>query len=186
MKKKNISYIEKEIIKYEKDKLGINELCYNTTSISDFIKNNKDEINTCIKEQIHEPIGVIKDKIKAILYNLNIKTKTERLMCQIRQDKTYFKDNIKIKDFNDVFLVIPKMNNHRVIKQSGAFLIFPHKYIEWKRFEINKIRINNKYVKSIMKELDALNINEESLFNDMDTVCNSIKEKYKSKDYKKN
>lgn len=182
IEEKNIPDIEEQIAKYEKEKWGLNDLYNDNTLISDFIESNKDEINTCIKEQKDEPKEVVIDKIKDILYNLYIKNKTEKLICQIRQDKPYFKDSIKIKDFSDVFLVRPKMNNYRVTKQSGAFLIFPHKEIIWDRFGINKIRINTKHIKSIMEELDALNINKESLFNDMDTVCNSIREKYKTKE----
>lgn len=82
------------------------------------------------------------------------------------------------KTFQNVFVVNPKLDNPRIIRQSGAFLLFPHKDVKWESINNNKWYVNKDKARDILKELDALNINKESLFNDMDTVCSSIKERY--------
>ena len=72
------------------------------------------------------------------------------------------------------FFVQPDNSNRRIDKQNGAFIISglakDVKQIEGKinYNVICKIRINNQ--KEILKELDMLNINEASLFPELDKV----------------
>ncbi len=47
-----------------------------------------------------------------------------RLLHNIREDKSYFNAIIDPDDVSKVYAVRPKLNNPRIIKQSGAFLIF--------------------------------------------------------------
>lgn len=120
-----------------------------------------------------------------------------KLLHNIKEDKSYFQPIIKPNDVGSVFAVIPKMDNPRIIRQSGAFLLFgikekdennPIKPMadvpkEWivrgnkdkgKRILIDKSRKNQ-----ILKELDMLGINKSSIFPEIESIAESVKDKYK-------
>lgn len=103
-----------------------------------------------------------------------------RLLHEVRQDKPYFEDLMHIETFNTIYCVKPKLDNPRIIKQNGAFLIFPRKDAGWGEISFNKLTINQGKVKDILKDLDLIDISKESLFNEMDIVSSSIKKKYES------
>lgn len=112
-----------------------------------------------------------------------------RLLHEVRQDKPYFLDLMHIDTFNTIYCVKPRLDNPRIIKQNGSFLIFPHqgaKLEEDETVKINKITIDKNKIATIIKELSTVDINEESLFNDMDTVSKSIKEQFRNKESKPN
>lgn len=120
-----------------------------------------------------------------------------KLLHNIKEDKSYFQPIIEPNDVGSVFAVIPKMDNPRIIRQSGAFLLFgikekdennPIKPMadvpkEWivmgnkdkgKRILIDKSRKNQ-----ILKELDMLGINKSSIFPEIESIAESVKDKYK-------
>lgn len=103
-----------------------------------------------------------------------------RLLHEVQQDKPYFKDLMNIETFNTIYCVKPKLDNPRIIKQNGAFLIFPRKDAEWGKISFNKLTINKGKVKNILKDLELVDISKESLFNEIDVVSSSIKNKYES------
>ena len=87
----------------------------------------------------------------------------------------------------------PKLDNPRIVRQQGAFLIFgvepsfdhnttkpmPEIEKEWIiKGNNNKIIIKNSKKESILKELDKLGINKSTLFPEIDKVADYIKEKY--------
>jgi hypothetical protein len=82
------------------------------------------------------------------------------------------------------------MNNERIIRQSGAFLLCGcikfeknnneikelHKFSEDQQYLFNfKIIINRNEKDSILKELDILNINESTLFPELEHQLNYVK-----------
>ena len=91
----------------------------------------------------------------------------------------------------------PKLDNPRIVRQQGAFLIFgaessfdynttksmPEIKREWiiKGNNNNKIIIKSSKKESILKELDKLGINKSTLFPEIDKVADYIKEKYTQK-----
>lgn len=112
-----------------------------------------------------------------------------RLLHEVRQDKPYFLDLMHIDTFNTIYCVKPRLDNPRIIKQNGSFLIFPHqgaRLEEDETVKINKITIDKTKTDTIIKELSTVDINEESLFSDMDTVSKSIKEQFRNKESKPN
>ena len=92
----------------------------------------------------------------------------------------------------------PKLDNPRIVRQQGAFLIFgaessfvynstkpmPEIKKDWiiKGNNNNKIIIKSSKKESILKELDKLGINKSTLFPEIDKVADYIKEKYTQKE----
>lgn len=104
-----------------------------------------------------------------------------KLLHFIREEKSFFVDKIVPSDLKRIFCVRGKMTNNRITSQSGAFLIFGlgatlgtgHPGISIERLSINK---NNK--KKILMELDALNINESTVFPYIENSAKYISKKY--------
>ena len=118
-----------------------------------------------------------------------------KLLNFIKEDKSYFQDIINPNDVESVLAIKPKLDNPRIIRQYGAFLIFGAKesnkempkvenywIIAGKNAQIGKrIIIDHKSKGDILKELDKLGINKSTLFPEIDKVADYIKEKYTAK-----
>jgi hypothetical protein len=113
------------------------------------------------------------------------------LLHYIREDKSHFKPIINPNDIGSVFAIKPKLDNPRIVRQYGAFLIFgakennkemPEVESSWvKRGEKStskeRLIIKSSEKKSILDELDNLGINKSTLFPEIDKVADYIKEK---------
>ena len=122
----------------------------------------------------------------------------KKLLHYIREDKSYFKPIINPNDIGKILAVKPKLDNPRIVRQQGAFLIFgaessfvynstkpmPEIKKDWiiKGNNNNKIIIKSSKKESILKELDKLGINKSTLFPEIDKVADYIKEKYTQKE----
>ncbi len=104
----------------------------------------------------------------------------ERLVYDIQKDIPQFKgEYLKLEAIKEVFCVMPKLNNERIICQQGAFFIFgmdssksePAKLLD-KPIEI-VIKAESK--SEIMKDLNLLGINEAVLFPETDKIMKQIK-----------
>jgi len=125
-----------------------------------------------------------------------------KLLHYIREDKSYFKPIINPNHIKQVYAIKPKLDNPRIVRQHGAFLIFgaketsfyspsereikpiPEINQDWivKGNETNKkIIIKSSNKASILKELDKIGINKSTLFPEIDKVADYIKEKYTTK-----
>lgn len=111
-----------------------------------------------------------------------------RLIHEIQEEKPYFKKEIKIEDLESVICVQPKLDNKRVIKQSGSFLLFgvterktepaiiPSNYYKKDELGLSEnITIDLKGKTKILKELEALSISEATLFPEIDSVSAYLK-----------
>jgi hypothetical protein len=85
-------------------------------------------------------------------------------------------------DLSKVFAIKVKLSNERIIQQSGAFLIFGMENIkelparipsEW-TVDFPPICIRNNNKNDLLEELELININESTLFPDLDRVTNHI------------
>lgn len=169
---------------------------------------DKDEINSPGEIVLFNPnIDIIKfyDSDKVCIFsnlskcerNLSLKSKTEfntkyteglKLLHLIKEDKPHFTNNIDPVDFTKTLIVKPINNNSRIKRQSGYFFIFGFINNIKKPAEIDcKLKINNKEIKliienssksKILKQLDNLNINSESLFPEIEKGTEYIKNKY--------
>lgn len=107
------------------------------------------------------------------------------LLHEIKEEKPYFQNLIERKHINSTICLRPRMNNPRIIRQDGYFLLFGIDDVKNKCSKINNEWIMNSVVipakskQKILKELDFLNINESFLFPDYQHLASTFKEKYK-------
>lgn len=112
------------------------------------------------------------------------------LLHEIREEKSYFQPIINPEDLEKVVAVKVKQSNNRIIKQSGAFLIFginiekknpatvPTDWIVNSSKEKIDFTISKDDKKLILKDLDTLGINEATLFPELDNQARYLKSKY--------
>lgn len=79
------------------------------------------------------------------------------------------------------FFVQPLKNNNRIVKQDGAFIICGQYFdidslvAKMNSLAIARIKVSNKA--KILQELDALGINEATLFPEVDKVAHYLRAK---------
>ena len=134
-----------------------------------------------------DTVSVVSNVAKVSI-TFDFKKEGTKFLHEIMAEKPYFRDEVKEEHLHSVFCVKPKLDNQRIIKQSGAFLLFgydrnkndpaqiPDKYL-YK--EDNKpvglpIVLNGKT--KILKELADLSISEATLFPEIDNVAKFLKE----------
>jgi hypothetical protein len=113
----------------------------------------------------------------------------ERFLHTIQAEKPYFKPKIKKEDLNSVICVKPKLDNRRIVKQSGAFFLFgmgqtktdPIRIPDEYRPEIKHIAIPKGSKESLLRELTTLSISEATLFPEIDSVARFIRKDVKIK-----
>ncbi|WP_217525856.1 FRG domain-containing protein [Vibrio metschnikovii] len=108
------------------------------------------------------------------------------LMHCIRQEKPHFRERINPKHIESVVCVKPKLDNQRIIRQDGAFLLFgidKEKSVsasikpEWiLRPSGNRYIIKAKDKPEINKQLASLGISKAKLFPEIDMVSQFIKD----------
>lgn len=125
---------------------------------------------------------------KGDLIRLIERIEDSRLLHNIRQDRPHFQDCMNLWTFEEIYCVKPKLDNQRIIRQSGAFLIFPHreKKIDEKNNEkdnikLKSIRIETSKIEDILEDLNKLDINLANLYGDFSVVCKSIVDEHKKK-----
>ncbi|EKF9639286.1 FRG domain-containing protein [Vibrio cholerae] len=111
-----------------------------------------------------------------------------KLMHDIKQEKPHFLERINPEHIKNVLCVKPKMDNPRVVRQDGAFLLFGIGKNKHTPAAVNEEWIfrprNERYIiKSsdklkILKELSALGISKAKLFPEIDMVSQFIKDDY--------
>lgn len=107
-----------------------------------------------------------------------------RLIHEIRLEKPAFQAEINKTDLSNSYIVYALKNNNRIIKQDGAFilcgLLDGSSNLEHFRYkEKNKkivILLSNK--RKILDQLETFSINKATLFPEIESVANYIKNKY--------
>jgi hypothetical protein len=119
--------------------------------------------------------------------SFNNQKQIKELVHKIRSEKGYFDNIIDAKDLLKSFFVISKLDNPRIIRQSGAFIIcgmdsmkiLPSPEIfDFEKEVAKRIIISKSLKKDILKSLDKFNISSGSLFPDLSEVSRYIKRKY--------
>ncbi|MFL7014448.1 hypothetical protein AB6D16_003875 [Vibrio cyclitrophicus] len=120
-----------------------------------------------------------------------------KLLHSIYAEKPYFKDVIVPKHITSIQAVRPKLDNPRVIRQNGAFLIFgmgenkttPSQkiYRLYKNVEVSSsyfthtedrgyvLKINAEEKAKIIQSLEGLGVSKATLFPEIDEVAQHIK-----------
>lgn len=117
-----------------------------------------------------------------------------RLIHEIQEEKPYFKKEIELSHLESVVCVQPKLDNKRIIKQSGAFFLFginEHKlepavipdslYKSDTTGNKIKITISNNHKSKIINELESLSISDATLFPEIDNVSKFLKTQIENK-----
>jgi hypothetical protein len=107
-------------------------------------------------------------------------TPIKRLLHFIRQEKHQFEAEIVPAHLDEVFLVKPKLNNKRILAQNGAFFIFGQtteiSEPNTLGISVERIEIRSASKKRILAELDKLNINEKTLFPEIERAARYLAE----------
>lgn len=115
-------------------------------------------------------------------FNSEGREEATRLLHFIREEKPYFKNKIIPSDLKRVLVVRPKLNSKRILAQAGAFLLFgqvgkiDEEHVDG--VSIERIIIDKESKKTIKNKLDALNINDGSLYLDIDSYAGYLKKKH--------
>ena len=107
------------------------------------------------------------------------------LIHTIQREKPHFQSIIEPETIESVIPVQTKMNNPRIIRQSGAFFLFGikdnKKELAELKFKRGSVLIDSCCKQKILKELEQIGISKRTLFPEMEIVLPLIAEKYKSK-----
>lgn len=103
-----------------------------------------------------------------------------RLIHYIREEKPFFQPKIVSTDLQDILCIKSKRANSRIHSQSGAFLLFGHEAVMNEEgtedITVKRITITNK--QKILNELDALNINDSTVFPYIENTAKYIAKKF--------
>lgn len=110
----------------------------------------------------------------------------QRFVHEIQTEKPAFENKINASDVESCFVVLPRKDNARIVKQDGAFIIcgannHPNSIINEElrlKSEGKNILVFITNKRKILKELDLLSINKSTLFPEIDCVSDYIKSKF--------
>ncbi|MFB5143574.1 FRG domain-containing protein [Vibrio diabolicus] len=114
-----------------------------------------------------------------------------KYLHEIKYEKPYFLDGINEEHLHTVFCVKPKLDNPRVIKQSGAFLLFgmganklepasiPPEFLFKSNDDVKTIKIAQNGKVNILEELRELGVSPASLFPEIEKVAEYLKKQPK-------
>lgn len=118
----------------------------------------------------------------------NATQKIQLLLHEIRHEKPHFESEIQRGDLESVVFVRPLLDNPRIIKQEGAFILFginnkktnPAKISEFYFPQVKRpeLFIPADKKENILNELEVLGISNSTIFPDIDNVAKFIKSKY--------
>lgn len=104
----------------------------------------------------------------------------KRLLHFIKEEKPFFEGRIKPNDLRSVICVKGKHTNSRISFQSGAFLLFGHDATlaeeGSQEISVQRIGVTNKAV--ILQQLDKLNINERTVYPNIDNSAKYIAKRF--------
>lgn len=176
------------VIKTEKSK--IKQYDSDAVSILSSLPRFNNEEKKSIYEYAKSAISVVevKDNVEKIR-NFNSLRIIKRLLHEIKKEKPAFENIINPDDLLENFFFIPRKANARIIRQSGAFLIFGlgSNAIEIEQFykEENlensssyKIIVDNLSKKKIIDQLSCFGISKATLHPELYKVAEYLKDKY--------
>lgn len=110
------------------------------------------------------------------------------LLHEIRQEKPYFEPKIEPQHLRSAVFVKPKLENARILRQDGAFLLFGISGHKMQPAEISpsylaypeKKRIIITDKKKVRSQLESLGVTQGSIFPEIDKVAEYIRAKFRS------
>ncbi|EPO4283075.1 FRG domain-containing protein [Pseudomonas aeruginosa] len=106
------------------------------------------------------------------------------LLHEIKNEKPYFSHVIQKDHLQSIWCVKPLLNNRRIIKQDGAFLLFgidktKRKLANYKKSEFQPLRYQVENKAELREQLELLGFSKDKIYPEMDTTADYLKEKYK-------
>lgn len=132
----------------------------------------------------------LKNSLSKEIQEFNTNGPVPFLLHEIRDEKPQFLPIIDPKDLKRVLAVKVKLNNSRIAKQSGAFLIFgitgskkipcqiPSEWILNSTFSKFSFKIVKDQKKKILKDIDAMGINGSTIFPELEWQADYVKRLY--------
>lgn len=147
------------------------------------------KFNAQEQEQLHDAVcKYLEAKIDWIgIRRFNAHPLVKRLLHEVRKEYPAFSANIEPIDLMENYFYLPRRNNSRIIRQSGAFLVFgllnsddtpqPPDYgtREYHKEESYRIIIDHKYKNQILLQLRRFGISTDSLFPELYKMGETIK-----------
>lgn len=176
-----ISYPQSEEKTFDSDTVSV---VSNLSRLNSEEKSNID--NFLIKEwKKCEQEALNRFKDICFIKEFNETAEVRRLVQFVRYERPSFEARIEPLHIIDVFPVMPKRNNARIIAQSGAFLLFglrseiAHSQIQNLRgLDITRYLVNRESVHQIRKDMEKLSISEASLFPELERAALYLRQKY--------
>jgi hypothetical protein len=105
----------------------------------------------------------------------------QRLLHFVRAEKSHFRDEVVAGHLKTVLCVKPKLSSQRILVQAGAFLLFGISG----ELDVNgapgitteRVIVNGKHKVEFLQQLDSMNINESTLFPEVEKAAQYIKGK---------
>lgn len=120
------------------------------------------------------------DLTKDIL-SFNASEVSQKLLHHIKAEKGFFEGRIIPDDLGSIICVKAKRTNTRIKSQSGAFLLFGHETAlpedGQEGIEIARVTITDK--RSILQQLDAININATTVYPSINETAVHLRERYR-------
>lgn len=122
------------------------------------------------------------------LEEFNNRAAVRYLLHEIKQEKPYFEPEIQRDHLGSVVCVRPKLENPRIIRQDGAFLLFgvdifkseqakvPHRYIASSGEQ--RILVIGSEKARIRSQLESLGISKSTVYPEIDRVAEFLKTHY--------
>ncbi|AXM95739.1 FRG domain-containing protein [Pseudomonas plecoglossicida] len=116
--------------------------------------------------------------------DFNAQRALKQLLHFIKEEKPFFEPRLEPEHLRSVLCVKGKHTNSRISFQSGAFLLFGDEAVLDEEgtsdITLHRIAVTNK--RSILKELDRLNINESTVFPYIESSAKYIAQKFAFQD----
>ena len=108
----------------------------------------------------------------------------KKLLHEIKNEKPHFENKIDKRDLQKAIFVKPKLDNQRIIRQGGAFILFG---IDEEKYSPAKMKMptsSHKYViapedkRQILNELKRVGISSSTIFPELDKTAQQLKSEY--------
>ena len=144
---------------------------------------DSDTVNVISNLSRMPPDFIISKSDEIIEFNENPSTK--QLLHEIGQDKPHFKSEIKRSDLIRVVCVKPRLDNVRIVRQEGAFLLFGCNNVKVEPAKLEpstiavRLTINSEKKQKIRDQLALLGISHATMFPEIEQVATHIKDVYR-------
>ncbi len=139
-----------------------------------------------IKYYDSDSVSLISNLAKLKINKTNFSSGFDYLVHEIKEEKPYFSNSFIDKNNKDIVKIFPvkvKLNNNRIVRQSGSFLIFGIKDLNSKleaatlptTLIVTELQIDKDAKNYILKSLDSLAINESTLFPELDHAASYLR-----------